>query len=183
MTLTYEILHDEDALSPRIDYDNFGTMVCWHRLYKLGDEHNCRSLDDIMATIMDVDLRDYYDRDVDTFLSWCEDNNIVILPVYLYDHSGLVVNTTGFNCKWDSGQVGFIYASHEDVKLFYGEVSPKTVKLAYELLEAEIETYNMYLQNDVYGIVVKDENGNDVESCWGFYGYDNAETEAKLMIA
>jgi hypothetical protein len=181
MTLSYEILHDEDALSPRIDYDNLGTMVCWDSGYRLGDVQDYVDIRDFMSSTMNLDDYDG-EIDVNDFLSWCEDNNIVILPVYLYDHGSITMNTTGFSCKWDSGQVGFIYARYEAVKLWYSEVSPKTIKLAYELLEAEIETYNMYLQNDVYGIVVKDENGNEVESCWGFYGYHHAETEAKLMI-
>ena len=28
---------------------------------------------------------------------------MVILPLYLYDHSGITMNTTGFSCPWDSG--------------------------------------------------------------------------------
>jgi hypothetical protein len=31
-----KIVFDEDIWSPR-DWDNLGTMVCWHRRYKLGD--------------------------------------------------------------------------------------------------------------------------------------------------
>lgn len=31
---------DEDAPNPRADSGNLGKMVCWHRRYTLGDEHN-----------------------------------------------------------------------------------------------------------------------------------------------
>lgn len=34
----------------------------------------------------------------------------VILPLYLYDHSGITISTGPFSCPWDSGQVGWIYA-------------------------------------------------------------------------
>ncbi len=34
----------------------------------------------------------------------------VILPLYLYDHSGITMSTGAFSCRWDSGQVGWIYA-------------------------------------------------------------------------
>ena len=34
-----QIMHDEDAPNPRVDYDNFGKMMCWHSRYNLGDEH------------------------------------------------------------------------------------------------------------------------------------------------
>lgn len=36
-------------------------------------------------------------------------DGMVILPLYLYDHSGITMNTCGFSCPWDSGQVGWIY--------------------------------------------------------------------------
>ena len=32
------LYHDDDPLHPRDEYDNFGTMVCWHSRYNLGDE-------------------------------------------------------------------------------------------------------------------------------------------------
>ncbi len=40
----------------------------------------------------------------------------VILPLDLYDHSGITMNTTGFHCPWDSGQVGYIYVMPEDIR-------------------------------------------------------------------
>jgi len=39
---TIKIIHDPDPESPR-DYDNLGTMICWHRRYNFGDKHwTCR---------------------------------------------------------------------------------------------------------------------------------------------
>lgn len=38
----------------------------------------------------------------------CEDK-VAILPLYLYDHSGLTMSTSDFGDRWDSGCVGFIY--------------------------------------------------------------------------
>jgi len=38
-----------------------------------------------------------------------ERGSLAILPLYLLDHSGLAMNTGGFNDRWDSSQVGFIY--------------------------------------------------------------------------
>ena len=42
----------------------------------------------------------------------------VVLPLYLYDHSGITMScdlTYPYNDRWDSGQVGWIYASHQRV--------------------------------------------------------------------
>lgn len=38
----------------------------------------------------------------------CKDK-VAILPLYLYDHSGLAMSTNDFGDRWDSGCVGFIY--------------------------------------------------------------------------
>lgn len=37
----------------------------------------------------------------------------VLLPIYVYQHSGTSMSTTPFSCEWDSGQAGFIYASKQ----------------------------------------------------------------------
>ena len=45
---------------------------------------------------------------------------VFYLPLYLYDHSGITMNTGGFSCSWDSGQMGWIYATKEDIQKEYG---------------------------------------------------------------
>ena len=44
----------------------------------------------------------------------------VILPLYLYDHSGITISTRPFSCPWDSGQVGWIYASKDTFREMTG---------------------------------------------------------------
>ena len=44
-------------------------------------------------------------------------DGMVILPLYLYDHSGITMNTCGFSCPWDSGQVlSLIHISGKSLK-------------------------------------------------------------------
>ena len=85
--------------SPR-EWDNLGTMVCAHRRYELGDK-NFNNGDDAKAFLDEQDIA-------------------VSLPLYLYDHSGITMNTTGFTCPWDSGQVGIIFVSRETILKEYG---------------------------------------------------------------
>jgi hypothetical protein len=110
------------------------------------------------------------------------ENVAVILPLFLYDHSGITMNTTGFNCRWDSGQVGFIFISKaKALKEFGGKIITKKLRERLETyLKNEVETYDQYLTGDVWGVQVF-EDGEEVDSCWGFYGYDYAESEAKAM--
>jgi hypothetical protein len=104
----------------------------------------------------------------------------VILPLFLYDHSGITMSVGGFSCPWDSGQVGWIVCDKETIeKEWNGDRD-----LAEKCLIAEVATYDDYLTGNVYGFIVEereevegvdwcdDEGWEDVDSCWGFYGYD-----------
>lgn len=53
---------------------------------------------------------------IDSIIQKALDKYYIILPLFLYDHSGITMNTSGFNCPWDSGQVGIIYISKKKAK-------------------------------------------------------------------
>jgi len=157
---TLELRQEECAESPR-EWAESSTMVCFHRGYNLGDKH-------------EHEPEDYY--------SLQKRKDIVILPLYLYDHSGITMNTTGFSCQWDSGQVGFIYMTHAQIRERFGvkRVSQALRTLAKEILVGEVETYDQYLTGDVYYFTIEKvltcdlgcEHTEDEDSCGGFYGDD-----------
>jgi len=166
---------DYDSMNPREEYDNVGTMYCEHGRYSLGDKDA-------------EDIRD-------------EDGNLpkkgyVILPLYLYDHSGITMSTGRFSCPWDSGQVGYIYASRETILKEWGGKSKiltkKIREQAIKYLEGEVETYDQYLTGDVWGVCydtfinVADSMDDEPEweideddACWGYFGSEYAEQELK----
>jgi hypothetical protein len=111
---------------------------------------------------------------------------LFILDLYLYDHSGITMNTTGFSCGWDSGQVGIIYVSKEKAlkewPLQENETEEEWEKRIYKYLDGEVKNYDAYLTGDVWGYIVTDNLDDEVvESCWGFYGHEYCEEEAQLM--
>ena len=178
---THELViwYDEMAESPR-EWDNLGTMVCFHGRHNLGDKHDYKFPEDFFLDLLDdshdelvandgftsrlyyfwkqeiVDNGDLADglaiqflgiiEDetypklgdefpaarfgrmiaegnsvwIDEFLDDAEEGELqdildsldkyIILPLYLYDHSGITMSTGPFSCPWDSGQVGWIYA-------------------------------------------------------------------------
>ena len=100
------------------------------------------------------------------------DKKNVILPLYLYDHSGLSISCSHsypYNDRWDARQVGWIYAGHDEIKKEYGNINEKTVEQAKRLLISEINTYDDYLRGECYGYVIE-KDGVEVDSCWGFLG-------------
>jgi hypothetical protein len=50
------------------------------------------------------------------------------------------------------------------------------------VLAGEVKTFDQYLRGDVYGYVVTDPDGNEVDSCWGLYGIEDAEQEARSAL-
>jgi len=159
-----EIFFDETPENPR-NWCNVGKMVCFHRRYNIGDDHDLNESD-----------FDGWDE-VEQYLIEAEDA-WVILPLFMYDHGGITIRTGPFSCSWDSGQVGFIYATKEAaVKAFGEDVTEERVR---EHLEQEVEIYDMYVRGETYGYVVIDTyTEKEVDSCWGFIGEEWMLAEAK----
>lgn len=162
---------DDSPESPR-DWDTLGTLVCWHRRYRLGDA---------LPEALRSSRPHHHDADsLDRFQAWMHQQRrmLLILPVYLYDHSGLALATTPFSCPWDSGQVGWILASHAQIRAAFGvrRLTAAVLARATECLRAEVETYSSYLNGDVYGYQLfgpdAADGDSDLDSCWGFYGQE-----------
>jgi len=190
--LEYKIEQDEDLQSPR-EWDNLGTMYCWHSRYNLGDEQPDLSPVDQrvrLVEILDLFPDSYYDdwgNISDGNFEKIEalfEKHYISLPLYLYDHSGITMSTGSFGCPWDSGQVGFIAVSKEDVRKEYSwkVLNKKRIQQIEKYLRNEVETYDQYLTGDVWGYVIENEEYDIYESCWGFYGHDYCEIEAKSML-
>lgn len=192
------IQYDMDSLNPRKENDNAGTMVCFHKNYDLGDDHEYDAPSSAVAAICDIDEDDLLPCPGSAYeLKEALDKApLYVLPLYLYDHSGITMNTTGFNCPWDSGQVGFIYITNETADeewpLREDESEEERSVRIYNYLVNEVKEYDDYLTGNVYGYVIStlDEDGEaedeipDGGSCWGFLGdYEtNALIEARAVI-
>lgn len=160
-----KVLQDELAENPRTFMDHSDHMICFHKRYKIGDKHT--ETKESLNTII-------------------KRKDVVFLPVYLYDHSGLTISTSPFCSHWDSGQIGFIYMTKEDIFEVYGKKKILTGKLkekALEYMNASIEEYDQYLTGTVYGYIVENENGEQVESCWGFYGESKDCLQEGIKVA
>ncbi len=191
-----EVLYDENPDNPR-DWDNLGTIAYSHSRYVLGDEIiNDRYIsaedafyldlaiyqDELPEEKLHASILNYYEHDVEGKIYSDEvtrekmiefvHNKYIILPVYLYDHSGITINTTGFLCRWDSGQVGFIYVGKEKVKKEFGwkKLSPKRERIIKSILRGEIETFDQYIRGEVYICNIQDiENEDNSDTCGGLY--------------
>lgn len=164
---TIKIIHDPDPENPR-DYDNLGTMSCWHRRHNLGDKHNHDDPRDLLIEL--AGLNSDTELGMNALFARAE-HRAIILPLYLYDHSGITMNTTGFHCPWDSGQVGYVHVSLEDVRTEFQieRVTQMTRAKVQERLKQEVATYDHYLTGNCYGFIVE-KNEDEIATCWGFLG-------------
>lgn len=213
--------YDPDPANPRHDADHLGTMVCWHRKYGLGDEQPPVDMSNhklTMGMAYDENLIErvgrieaYWDKrypvaaatkdlhqwhlDKDAAIADAVqkvvDKYYIILPLYLYDHSGITIRTTPFGDRWDSGQVGFIYVSKADVKTNWGKSRITTQLLARveNILRAEVEEYDNYLTGQVYNFFCEQRETVDdewvevtVNDTWGSY-YGNDHEKSGLVEA
>lgn len=180
------ITTDDGPESPR-EWDNFGTMVCFHDRYDLGDKHDYNSPEQFWLSLAEELTGEECEKLEELELEALQklvDDKIVILPLFLYDHSGITMKTSPFGCQWDSGQVGYIYITYEKIKEEYSlkKISKNAIEKAKKLLVAEIETYDQYLTGDVYTIVKEvygtDKEQIDYDCVGGFYGHDYALEQA-----
>lgn len=168
-----KIYYDYDAESPR-EWDPLGTMLCNHRRYNLGDTENPYAGD---TGTYEEDFKKYIKEELNLTV-----NDVIYLPLYLYDHSGLSINTTGFSCSWDSGQLGYVYVTKNRVRGEFNakRISSKLKKKVEKVLISEVELYDAYLKGEVYIYELIDDDGEFITSCGGFTGdFDDVKKQIK----
>lgn len=176
-----KILTDESPSNPRKDSNPLGRMICFHRRYDLGDKHDFKSQDfnswdELIAAVTKE-----------------EEGPIIYLRLYLYDHSGIVMNCSGYGNidpqGFDTTNVGLIYVSKKRARKEYGwkAITKKRVQLLTEYLKDEVEIYSDYISGAVYGYgIYRPGEETSCDTCWGYYGHDHKESglegDAKLAI-
>lgn len=98
----------------------------------------------------------------------------IILPVSVYDHSGVSIYIGSPCDRWDSGQIGWYIVSKEKIKQNFNvkRISQKLKSRVIEYLENEVETFNKWVNNEVYSFTLY-HNGEEEDSCGGFYDIDD----------
>jgi hypothetical protein len=153
---TAKCYYDENTENPRKEWDHLAVLATWNTKYAgLGD-----------CTMNETDLN------TDTAYA---------LKLYVYDHSGLTINTTGFSCGWDSSMIGVAFIEKTKFHDEFGQDA--TEERAFEVIRAEVKELDMYLRGEVYGYIITDEDGIEVSSCWGLFGYEYLEEEVNNSLA
>lgn len=158
---TLNIVTDNCPESPR-DGINLGTIYYSSSHYTLGDK--CVSKDHINDLM--------------------NDKNVVYLPVFAYIHSGILLNTSGFSCPWDSGMSGIIAVTKNEIRTQFNvkRITKSILDKVLTCLKGEVETYSKYLNGEVYGYEILNEKNEVVDSCFGFYSEEDAQSEGESSL-
>lgn len=178
-----EIDTDPDPCSPREGCDNLGTLVCWHSRYSLGDANPGQMVHQYLEwlALNKVGRGELLDEDVISSdrIQEILSKHFVVLPVYLYDHSGLRMQTSPFACAWDSGQVGWIHCERTKAQSWFSlDVSQTKIEAC---LTQEVASYSTYLAGGYVGYVVRRKR-RVIGSCCGFEDEEECLTEAKSAV-
>lgn len=164
-----DIQQDINPENPR-NWDNLGIMVCFHRRYDLGDKHKFTGPDSLQDFLI-------------------KEKPPVLLPLYLYDHGNISIHTESVvgkapHAEWDSGKIGYTYVTRAALLKEYGakRITAKMLAQATKILQAEVKTYDQYLNGEVYDYTIEDVDGTLVDSCGGYFGEKEAIAEAKRII-
>lgn len=159
-----EILSSYDVENPR----NFGQdsvlVTALNRHHIIGD--NCR----------DADLPLGCPSIEDAFHEHLKQNklginNVIYLPVYAYLHGFMTIATTPYECRFDSGQAGYIYLIKKDARERLGvkKLSKENKDTIYQQLAEEIALLDSYICNEVFTFTIDGEYPDETGE---FYGTD-----------
>jgi len=171
-----KIYIDDLTEDPR-NWDNLGIMLCFHRRYNLGDNLGI-SFSQFSSW---EEVRQYIRKELE---------GILLMPLYLLDHSSLWIKTSPFMEDpqgWDTSFVGYIFTTKEKIRKNFGikRITKKIIERVKEILENEVKVYSYYLSGQSYFFSIENEKRENIESVGGFLG-DFEESglleEAKSII-
>lgn len=180
-----EVDKENESFDINYDYRSYDNRIvdCNYKSYNISDLEDFEIEEEIEDAKHEM-LLDFINNEIENTMGVSEllevvqsIESIVLLPLYLYDHSGITMNTTGFSCSWDSGQVGWIYNSIEAYKKETGNDHYTKEKIK-EDFTSQVEMYDKYIRGTMLWYIVEKENkcdccGNveyeELDSCGGFF--------------
>ncbi len=152
-----EISHDDWQENPR-EWGCSSTLVTAHQKYTFGG---------IQLTRHAFSIEDAFQKHLaDVGLSY---KDIIYREVFMYEHSGIALSMSPFGCRFDSGQLGYIYEKRSAVRAEFGvkRISRRLKQQILNRLESEIEILGYWANGEVYCFSVGEETYG------GFYGCDH----------
>lgn len=182
--LRVNVVFDDDPTDPR-ENDNIAFLCCDYGDYRLGDCSASKELDRILESLgYDCEELEYME-DGEKFRIFSEQDDIVWLPLSVYEHGGITMRC-GYksqfpDAQWDASNVGFAYITKEMAEkagaLNMSKDYPSWKDWAESCIRAEVEEYAAFLTGMIYAFEITDVCGDTIEYCGGFTEEEDAMEE------
>ncbi len=174
-----DIIPDISANNPRDEFDHLGTITMSDVPRRLIDptEKDAIRLPEARGYRRGPVMQRYLRLFCDV---------AVALPIRYEDHGSNGAKFSTWTGMDDPD--GFIYVTRETMRHEYGTTAttPQALDQARICLAGEVDEYNAWCNGEVYGyqITVEDIDDRDpiLDSCWGYYGLDDALSAAREII-
>jgi hypothetical protein len=108
----------------------------------------------------------------------------VASAVHKHEHGRVQLNLDAGESKWDSGQVGWMYARRSVAadRLFAEDRDPTEKEVeekAHRTFENELDVLSTWLNGEVVGYRLFGPGGEEIDACWCFYDWTYALDEAR----
>lgn len=163
-----EITYDSDVDSPRT-WSNLGKFIVISSRYNSPDDDET-FISIVKETSQYATSQENHIELIKKEIEDLGDKVLYITPVCRYEHSG-VSYSIGTKHGFDYSNNGFYIVTEETLK---GICEPLSSDEEYEKqISSEIETYNQWVNGEVYAFTLYDENGEHEDSCCGFYAIED----------
>lgn len=207
------IYYDDVSYGGSRSWDNLSKLYLLGNYKRIGDKHEYMEGDDLIEGLFFEHHGFKNDENAEKFLEKIKHDdkisrremheillnkisrNAFVTFLFIYDHSGLTINTTGFSCRWDTSRAGLAVLTKKAIMEETGWKARSKNKqhfqglktwqdYACKIVESEVKTLDQELTGDVYGFRLFEKKVcetcghielDETDSCWGFYGDDFKE--------
>lgn len=166
------VVYDHDARSPD-DWDNVGDIE-HHE-----SEHTSMG-ERIASEVFEERVKEIESGDLIGILCRYEDHGSN--GARLREASAQELANVIITCAKKKALDEFGGAADKLATVFAEALTNECVERTKKCLLAEMESWDEYLQGQVYGVVVHDRDGEVLDSCWGFYGLDYTKLECEQYV-
>ena len=160
---TLNIYRDSSTANPRLSEGVQTRMLFLHERHQLGDGHSFNT---------PAEVEDYVDGL----------EGAVVMPVFMLlnkSNGYILLSDTPLNEEPDctTGQLGLMYVDHELVEeIRFSSDDKEARNLCFSIMEEELEAYNEWLNDEVYGYELIDTDGSIMQQETGFFGSDHSQS-------
>jgi hypothetical protein len=165
------IKYDEDAESPRNWDCNLGYFYTSDSGYHSPDGNDSDIYRIMTETGDEADNQaDHIKRMKKRINAETDEKILAIYPIVKYEHSG-VSYSLGTAHGFDYSNNGFYIITDKSYK--DSGYTKKTDKAFREMIRAELNSFNDWLNGNIYRFMLYDKDGEIEDSCGGFYGIED----------